>query len=135
MPLDATAARECVTAEHGDVTASVGTCADAVADSWDGGRTSDASAVADRLEACLAEHGVLDRLPAVLSDAVAAVGGELRASPVAAPPYVAVTSRGPVLRATLDDGRLVVELAAFRVADDATYERVPDGIVVRASVR
>jgi hypothetical protein len=37
------------------------------------------------------------------------------APPVAAPPYVVVTSEGVVLRATIPDGRLVVTLRVFDV--------------------
>ena len=58
---------------------------------------------------------VLAAFPAVLRECVAAAGGQLRAEPVAAPPYVVVTSVGPVLRATLDEGRLVVTLRVFAV--------------------
>ena len=128
--LDPEAARDHVESEHADVVVAVETCADAVAESWDGNRTTDASAVADRLEACLGEHGVLEALTRVLAGAVDAAGGELRAEPVAAPPYVVVTSRGPLLRATLDGGRLVVRIGAFRVTDDGAYERSDAGVTV-----
>ena len=131
--LDPGAARDYVESEHADVVAAVESCADAVAESWDGSRSTDASAVADRLEACLGEHGVLDALPGVLAGAVDAAGGALRAEPVAAPPYVVVTSRGPLVRATLDGGRLVVRIDAFRVTDDAAYERTDCGVT--AAVR
>lgn len=134
MTLDPEAARECVTTEHVDVVAAVGACADAVADSWDESTTSDGTALAGRLESCLAESGTLDALPGVLAAAVRAGGGTLPAEPVASPPYVAVTSRGPVLRATLGEGRLVVELRAFQLTDENRYER-RDGVAVAASVR
>ncbi|WP_336036149.1 hypothetical protein [Halobacterium yunchengense] len=128
--LDADAAREYVRTERGDVLDAVDACADAVAGRWASDSTADAAAVADPLEDCLAAAGVLDALPGVLVGAVDAAGGELRASPVPAPPYVAVTSRGPVLRATLEDGRLVVTLAAFRVTDDGRYERDATDVTV-----
>lgn len=135
MPsLDADAAREYVRSEHADVLDAVGACADAVAARWNGDRTADAAAVAGPLQSCLAESGALDALPGVLVGAVDAAGGELQASPVAAPPYVAVTSRGPVLRATLDGGRLVVTVAAFRVTGDGDYERA-GGVSVAVEVR
>lgn len=134
MTLDPEAARECVAAEHADVLAGVGACADAVADSWDDPTIDDGAALARALESCLAESGVLDALPGVLAAAVRAAGGTLSAEPVAAPPYVAVTSRGPVLRATLDGGRLVVELRAFRLTEETRYER-RGGVAVQASVR
>jgi len=134
VTLDPEAARECVASEYADVVAGVGACADAVAGAWPAETTRDGSALAAALEACLAESGTLDALPGVLAAAVRAAGGALSAEPVAGPPYVAVTSRGPVLRATLADGRLVVELQAFRLTDENRYAR-RDGVVVEASVR
>jgi hypothetical protein len=86
------------------------------------------------LERLLAAGGVTERFPRVLSALVAAVGRELQASPVADPPYVVVTGRGPVLRATLADGRLVVCLAVFEVERGPTYRRV-DGVTVDAALR
>lgn len=130
---DPDAASEFVRDEHAGVVARVGSCADAVAASWDGERVADADAIVPPLEACLREGGVLSALPDVLAGAVDAAGAELPAQPVAAPPYVVVTSRGPVLRATLPDGRLVVRVAVFRVTDDGRYERA--ATTVQASVR
>ena len=101
-------------------------CADGVADSWDGDATTDRVAVVEPFERRLDRAGVLDRLPAVLAEAVDALGAELPAQPVAAPPYVAITSVGPVLRATLDAGRLVVTIHAFGIERDPTrYVRGP----------
>lgn len=134
MTLDPEAARECVATEHANVVAGVGACADAVADTWAEPSTSDGTALAAALESCLAESETLDALPDVLATAVRAAGGTLSAEPVAGPPYVAVTSRGLVLRATLDEGRLVVELRAFRLTDGNRYER-RDGVAVEAAVR
>ena len=130
--LDADAAREFVHREHADVVATVDSCAGAVASTWNGASVADAGVVSDRLEACLEETDVLDRLPGVLAGAVAAAGAELTAPPVAAPPYVVVTSRGPILRATADEGRLVVRIEAFRVTDAGRYERAETA--VRATV-
>jgi hypothetical protein len=114
----ASAVRDRLLDAHGDVLASVSDCADRVVADWDGDAARDAAAVAGPLRAALSRAGVLDRLPAVLADVVAATGRVLRAEPVAKPPYVAVTSRGPVLRATLSDGRLVATLAVFDVRRD-----------------
>lgn len=133
--LDSDSARAYVRTEHSDVVAAIEACADAVAESWAGETTDDASLVADRMEACLSEHGVLDALPDVLVGAVEAAGGEIQAAPVAAPPYVVVTSRGPLLRATLPGGRLVVRFEAFCVTDDGCYERAPTGPTVAVAVR
>ncbi|WP_290818698.1 hypothetical protein [Halovivax sp.] len=116
---------------HADVISAVDRCADAVAASWDGRRATAREEVSDPLRAALREAGVLDRLPHVLADVVGAIGHEIPASPVAAPPYVVVTSRGPMLRATIEPGRLVVRLDAFDVRPEpgARYERL-DGVEV-----
>lgn len=99
---------------HRDLIEGVLACADEVAGPADG--------LDNRLRACLQERSRLHRLPDVLRGAVEAAGRELRAQPVAAPPYVVVTSVGPILRATLDDGRLVVGVRAFR-REDGAYVR------------
>lgn len=150
MSLDAAAARERVVDGYADVLAGVGESADAAAaaaaavagtDPADaaaaapGRVVEDGPALAAALRSQLADRGVLAELPGVLVAAVDAAGGSLPADRVvAAPPYVAVTSRGPVLRATLDDGRLVVELLAFRLTGENGYERRAD-VAVDASVR
>lgn len=74
-----------------------------------------------RLELALREAGVLTDLVGVVRSTAAALELDLPAEPVAAPPYVVVTARGPMLRATVDAGRLVV---LFR-----TFERTPGGYV------
>lgn len=102
---------------HDEPLAATNECADAVVASWDGPATR-REAVVGPLRALLERRGVLRRYPAMLTDAVDAAGGSLAASPVAAPPYVAITSRGPVLRATLSDGRLVVRIVLFDVERD-----------------
>lgn len=100
--------------DHRDLIEGILACADELAGPADG--------LDNRLRACLQERGLLHRLPDVLRGAVAAAGGELRAQPVAAPPYVVVTSVGPILRATLDGGRLVVGVRVFR-REDGAYVR------------
>ncbi|MCF2239616.1 MULTISPECIES: hypothetical protein [Halobacterium] len=130
MAVDASAAREHVCTAHADVLAAVGAAADAV----DAAAASSGPQLGAALESRLTDRGVLASLPGVLAAAVAAAGGELPAEPVAAPPYVVVTGRGPVLRATLDAGRLVVELRVFALTDANRYER-RDGVAVEASVR
>ncbi|EJN58869.1 hypothetical protein [Halogranum rubrum] len=101
--------------EHTDLLATASDCADAVVAGWDGKSTTDRDAVTGPLTATLRRSGVLDELPRVLAGAVDAAGYALRAQPVPAPPYVVVTSTGPVLRATLADGRLVISLRLFAV--------------------
>lgn len=89
-------------------------CADAVAAGWDGPATTDREAVVGPYRAVLRRAGALEPLVAALEDAVAHAGFELAATPVPAPPYLAVTAEGVVLRAPLPSGRIVVRLVAFR---------------------
>jgi len=111
---------------HADLLDTVLACADDIADSWDGDARTDRAAVVEPFECGLDQAGVLDRLPVVLVGAVDALDAELTAKPVAAPPYVAITSVGPVLRATLGSGRLVVTIHAFGIERDPTrYVRGP----------
>lgn len=125
-------ARTRIHEDHGDVIAEIEHCADAVVASWKAGEPRDREAVTAPLQAALEATGTLERLPAVLADAVDAAGGDLRAPPVAAPPYVVVTSRGPVLRATLERRRLVIRFDVFEVVrgsgggEPATYRRRED---------
>ncbi|WP_336363882.1 hypothetical protein [Halalkalicoccus salilacus] len=91
--------------------------ADAVAASWDGPVTR-REQVVEPLRAVLERAGLLERYPPMLVDAAEVLCSTLPASPVAAPPYVTVTSRGPVLRATLSEGRLVVRIDVFAVERD-----------------
>lgn len=119
------AARDHVREQYPALPASVGDCADAVADGWAREWTADRDAVVGPLRAELRTRGLLARFPVVLAGAAAAAGYELPADPVPAPPYVVVTSRGPVLRATVADGRLVVRFDVFAVrrADGVRYVR------------
>lgn len=129
------AARRRVQREHGDVVAAIDRCADEVATAWPADRATDRSAVVEPLRACLDRSGVLEALPSVLDDAVDATGFDLPATPVAHPPYVAITSRGPVLRATIAPGRLVLRFDAFAVVrgPDPGYRRT-DGVELVVSL-
>jgi len=115
--------------DHAGTLAAVDACADAVAADWPGGLATDGEAVRAPLAAALADAGVLEAAPALLADAVDATGHVLRARPVAAPPYVVVTSRGPLLRATIEPGRLVIGLEAFEaVREPAVGYRRLEGV-------
>ncbi|MFB6221154.1 MAG: hypothetical protein ABEH90_06910 [Halolamina sp.] len=132
----AAAAREHLLAAHADAIDAVLDAADAVATvdvdataptNWfrlDDGRpaTTDRDALVPALRAELETRGARDVLPALLSAAVDAAGYDLAATPVPAPPYVTVTSTGPVLRATVADGRLVVRIDCFDVVRGVKQE-------------
>lgn len=70
--------------------------------------TALSDALADDVRAALVD---------ALRGAVEATGRDLLAEPVPASPYLVVTARGPLLRATLADGRLVVLVRAFERSD------------------
>jgi hypothetical protein len=113
---DADRVRDRLLASHGETLVATIDCADAVAAA--NGRATRREQVVEPLRTVLERAGLPERYPAMLVDAVAALGESLPASPVAAPPYVTVTSRGPVLRATLPEDRLVVRIAVFAVERD-----------------
>lgn len=79
--------------------------------SWPTDGVDDADRVRADLRSALQLSGVRDRLPRVLATTVAELDASMPVSPVAAPPYVVVTSEGVLLRATLADARLVITLA------------------------
>ena len=118
---------------HAETLARVGRVADAVAAEWATPPT-ERTAVTDPFERRLTGE---DRagLLGMLETGVDALGESLSADPVPAPPYLVVAAIGPVLRATLPDCRLVVELRAFTVSrtsdGPATYRRGDDRLRVR----
>lgn len=128
MSLPADVARERVLNRHGAVVDGIDACADAISSPWTDESTAVRGAVTEPFRACLETTGLLARLPSVLEDAVEATGHGLAAPPVAAPPYVVVTSRGPILRATIDPGRLVLRFEAFDVVRESEprYRRLEE---------
>lgn len=130
--------RERLLSEHGPLFDAVDAVADAVADRWgDSGpdgvpRTADRDAVVPAMREALAVAGALDHLPGLLATGADALGVDLPASPVAAPPYLVVTATGPVVRATLPNaGRLVVSLRVFdvdRSGASPRYRRLDRGV-------
>lgn len=106
---------------HEDTIRAVITAADAVTDRLEAANVTNGSGVRAELERELIRRELMESLVAVLVDAIAAAGIELSAQPVPGPPYVTVTSLGPVLRATGSRGRLVITLRVFAVdRTDAT---------------
>ncbi|ELZ13996.1 hypothetical protein C479_01056 [Halovivax asiaticus JCM 14624] len=110
---------------HGNVLAMIEASADAAVDTWPADTVTERHHVVDPFRAALVEHDVIDELPQILEDLVAIAGGDLSVPPVAAPPYVVVTSMGVLLRATLPRGRLVVAVHPFAVDREPspTYHR------------
>lgn len=113
---------------HPHEIAGISAAAETVAESWEGWVVSDRTQVVDPLRTRLTNQGILESLPTVIETAADVLGAELVASPVPAPPYVVITSRGPVLRGTLPDTRVVITVAVFRVDRGApvTYRRRED---------
>lgn len=120
-----------ITEEHATVLSKIVACADTVTASWSTETVTERAAVVDPLEACLDDGDILTALPAVLETGATALESTLLADPVPAPPYVIVTSRGPVLRGTLPDRRLVITVAVFAVepGDPVRYRRRTDDTV------
>lgn len=123
---DIDAVREYVLSPHHETLVAVLRCADAVAPGREraAGATDGCRLAAD-FEQELRDEEVLRVFPSLLSGGVAAAGYELLATPVAAPPYVAVTSVGPVARATIGNRRLVIAVEVFEIehGERARYAR------------
>lgn len=120
--LDADAARDRLLTAHAETVDATLDCAEAVSAAFetvvDGNpATGDSRALRANFRAAMERAGLVEELAGLLPDLVDAAGETMAAPPVASPPYVAVTSTGPVLRATLDEKRLVVRIEAFAVED------------------
>lgn len=120
------AARRRIRTEHAEFIQRIDRCADRVVSPWDTARTTDRPALTDSLRRELESAGVLEQLPAVLAAAVDETTYDLQADPVPAPPYVVVTSRGPILRATIEPGRLVIRFDVFEVVRTEDPGRRPE---------
>jgi hypothetical protein len=79
-----------------------------VANSWPSDAVSQSDCVVEPLTRELEASDLLPSLLDILDTAAEALGESLAGNPVPAPPYVVVTSRGPVCRGTLSDGRRIV---------------------------
>lgn len=88
----------------------------AVADTIEEWPVTDADTIRAPLERLLRDRGLRTPLLATLETGAEAIGEEVRGAPVTAPPYFVVTSRGPLCRGTLADGRrLVIAFELFEV--------------------
>ncbi|MGM0606671.1 MAG: hypothetical protein ACQETB_13500, partial [Halobacteriota archaeon] len=105
---------------HGETISAIERCADALVSEWDRddcGRpyTTDRSAIIQQLPAVLDRAGVPAALCELLVDVTGAIGADLPATPTPTPPYVVVSSTGPMVRATIPAGRLVVQFELFAI--------------------
>lgn len=94
---------------HHETIADVCEAGRSVATSWPEPTVTDPRRVTDPLTNQLGDD-LPEQLLDGLETAVAAAGRELQGKPVPAAPYFVVTSRGPLCRGTLDDGRRLVVL-------------------------
>ena len=102
--------------EHRDTVAAVVEAGAAVASAIDDRPVTDGDRIRQPLDAVLGDRGLHSPLLDLLATGTDPLDAGIRGTPVAAPPYLAVTSRGPLCRGTLTDGeRLVVELSLFSV--------------------
>ncbi|MDY6765035.1 MAG: hypothetical protein SV377_05020 [Halobacteria archaeon] len=102
-------------------------CADEASDEWDGDFVSQRSRVVSPLETRLRDRGSLRDLSIMIEEVADVAELNLQASPVPGPPYVTVTSLGPVLRGTCARGRIIVR---FRLFD---LRREGENVYVRGS--
>jgi len=110
------AVRSRLLSAHGETLRGVIAAGRSVAAPWEAEAVSEAETVTRPLSDAIAAAGLSPDLLAALGDGASALGAGIAGEPVPAPPYLVVTSRGPVCRATLDDGRrLVVTFVLFGV--------------------
>lgn len=105
--------REHVLETHRDLLDTVLTCADEVAGSVS--LPADRRVVTTHLDRALREAGAFAGFVAIVKTAADAMDADLPAEPVAAPPNVVVTGRGPMVRVTVDAGRVLVLIRAFEL--------------------
>ncbi|MDS0220560.1 hypothetical protein NDI54_04250 [Haloarcula sp. S1AR25-5A] len=101
---------------HPDTLQSVIDAGCSVATAWPAETVQEPGAVTDPLEHLLRKRGLAEDLLGMLQSGTAAIGETVQGRLIPAPPYLVVTSRGPICRGTMSDGRrLVVLLELFAV--------------------
>jgi len=96
------------------------------------GPVTDGAAVRLLLERTLEQHGLLTALLQLLDTGATVIGQTIQGQPVPAPPYLTVTSTGPLCRGTLQDGRrLLIHIDLFAVDSGPTQYRFLDCSVER----
>jgi hypothetical protein len=98
-----------------------------VATAWPTDGVQESGTVTEPLEHLLRERGLAADLLGMLQIGTAAMNDTVQGRPIPAPPYLVITSRGPICRGTLSDGRrLVVVLELFAVRRSPTRYRFRD---------
>lgn len=98
-----------------------------VATAWPGRAVTEAAAVRDPLADALDEQGLGEPLLDALRVGVAALDERPQGRLLPAPPYLVVTSRGPLCRTTMsNDRRLVLLVELFEVDRAASSYRFVD---------
>jgi len=106
-----------ILAENRETVAAAVDAGRAVAGAIDEWPVEDPAAIRTRLSALVEERGLAAPLLGLVETGVTALGAAVDGSPVPAAPYLTITTRGPVCRAALSDGRrLVVTVGLFEVA-------------------
>ncbi|WP_147439898.1 hypothetical protein [Haloarcula sp. Atlit-7R] len=112
---------------HRETLQSVIDAGHSVATAWPTDDVQESGAVTEPLERLLREQGLTADLLGMLQTGTAAINDTVQGRPIPAPPYLVITSRGPLCRGTLSDGRrLVVVLELFAVRRSPTRYRFRD---------
>lgn len=122
-----TAVRERLRDAHAETLAATVDAGREIAGTWERDAVRDSARITEPLEALLRERGLDAALLDLLATGAEALDAAIQGDPVPAPPYLAITGRGPVLRATLADGRrLVVTVGPFEIERRPTRYRFRD---------
>jgi len=116
--------RSSLLAEHWTTIADVIDAGERVANAWPDSSMSDPETVTTPLEHLLRSSGLTEDLLELVGDGMRSVGESPDEKMVPAPPYLTITSSGPICRATIPErGRLVIELELFTVDRNPTRYR------------
>jgi hypothetical protein len=108
--------RERVRSEFGGMLADLVDAGRGIAASWEEDAVRSGEMISAPLEEAIHERGLAEGLLESLVAGAATLDSDVQGRPVPAPPYLVVTSRGPLCRGTLADGRrLVVAFVLFEV--------------------
>jgi hypothetical protein len=110
------AVRRRLRSDHRDTITAVIEAGERVVTGIDTWPVTDGSRIREPLRRELTDRALLEPILGLLATGSDALGETVDGSPVTAPPYLVVTSHGPLCRGTLESGRrLLVELGLFAV--------------------